>query len=167
MHELFSSNRGVKSLCKQFAQQVARRVALRASVSQLNPMDLLAESERIDTGVKGGTSEGSISREELWEFVSSVKAGEMSERNFNLLFDSMDIKGRGNVNFVELCAFMSSCGKEIQELAKEEKAGGNRDEKLNAASRRISKRKLEVEQEDESLYKHDARIHAKAEVIDV
>jgi len=40
--------------------------------------------------------------------------------------------------------------------AKEEKACGNRDEKLNAASMRISKRKLEMEW-----------IHAKAEVIDV
>jgi len=39
----------------------------------------------------------------------------MSERDFNLLFDSMDIMGRGKVNFVEFCAFMSSCGKEIQE----------------------------------------------------
>jgi Ca2+-binding EF-hand superfamily protein len=94
----------------------------------LNPTDLLAEFERIDTGLKGGTSDGFISREELGEFVSSGKAGEMSERDFNLLFDSMDIKGRGKVNFVEFCAFMSSCGKEIQELAKEEKAVGNRDE---------------------------------------
>ena len=117
-----------KRLRKQFAQQVARRVDLRGSVSQLNPTDLLAEFERIDTGLKGGTSDGFISREELGEFVSSGKAGEMSERDFNLLFDSMDIKGRGKVNFVEFCAFMSSCGEEIQELAKEEKAVGNRDE---------------------------------------
>ena len=128
MRELFSSNRGVKRLRKQFAQQVARRVDLRAYVSKLNPTDLLAEFERIDTGVKGGTSDGFISREELWEFVSSGKAEEMSERDFNLVFDSMDIKGRGKVNFVEFCAFMSSCGEEILELAKEEKAVGNRDE---------------------------------------
>ena len=52
MRELFSSNRGVKCLRKQFAQQVARHVDLRVSVSQLNPMDLLAEFERIDTGVR-------------------------------------------------------------------------------------------------------------------
>ena len=149
MRELFSSNCGVKHLRKQFAQQVARHVDLRAYVSQLNPTDLLAEFERIDTGVKGGTSGGFISREELWEFVSSGKAEEMSERDFNLVFDSMDIKGRGKVNFVEFCAFMSSCGEVIQELAKEEKAGGNRDEKLNTASRRILMRKLEVDQEDE------------------
>jgi hypothetical protein len=31
-------------------------------------------------------SDGFSSREELWEFVSSDKAGEMSEKDFNLLF---------------------------------------------------------------------------------
>jgi hypothetical protein len=119
----------MKRLRKQFAQQVARHVDLRAYVSQLNPTDLLAEFERIDTGVKGETSDGFISREELWEFMSSGKAEEMSERDFNLVIDSMDIKGRGKVNFVEFCAFMSSCGEVIQELAKEEKAGGNRQQR--------------------------------------
>ena len=69
----------------------------------------------------------------------------MSEKDFNLLFDSMDVKGRGKVNFVEFCAFMSSCGEEIHELANEEKEKYNRDEKLYAASRRLSQRKLNVE----------------------
>ena len=130
-----------KRLRKQFAQQVAKRVDLRGSVSQLNPTDLLAEFKRID---QVGTSDGFISREELWEFVSSGKAGDMSEKDFNLLFDSMDVKGRGKVNFVEFCAFMSSCGEEIHELATEEKENYNRDEKLYAASRRLSQRKLDV-----------------------
>ena len=133
-----------KRLRKKFAQQVAKRVDLRGSVSQLNPTDLLAEFKRIDQSVVGGTTDGFISREELWEFVSSGKAGEISEKDFNLLFDSMDVKGRGKVNFVEFCAFMSSCGDEIHELAKEEKEGYSRDEKLYAASRRLSQRKLDV-----------------------
>mmetsp|Transcript_26058 Transcript_26058/g.29273 ORF Transcript_26058/g.29273 Transcript_26058/m.29273 type:complete len:282 (-) Transcript_26058:143-988(-) len=133
-----------KRLRMQFAQQVAKRVDLRGSVSQLNPSDLLDEFKRIDKSIVGGTSDGFISREELWEFVFSGKAGEMSERDFNLLFDSMDVKGRGRVNFVEFCAFMSSCGDEIHELAKEKKGGLSSDEMLSAASRRISTRKLDV-----------------------
>lgn len=134
-----------KRLRKQFAQQIAKRVDLRGSVSQLNPTDLLGEFKRIDKSIVGGTSDGFISREELWEFVSSGKAGDMDAKDFDLLFDSMDAKGRGKVNFVEFCAFMSSCGDEIHELAKEEKEGCNRDEKLSAASRRISMRKLDIE----------------------
>jgi hypothetical protein len=140
-----------KRLRKKFAQMIAKRVDLRGSTSQLNPNQLLEEFKRIDKSVKGGTSDGFISREELWKFVSSGKAGEMTEKDFNFLFDSMDIKGRGKVNFVEFCAFMSSCGEEINELAREEKEGYSRDEKLYAASRRISTRKLDVvggQQED-------------------
>jgi hypothetical protein len=182
----FFHRRSVKSqkkrLRKQFAQQIAKRVDLRGSISQLTPTDLLAEFKRIDQSVKGGTSDGFISREELWEFVSSGKAGEMSEKDFNLLFDSMDIKGRGKVNFVEFCAFMSSCGEEIHELAKEEKEGYSRDEKLDAASRRISTRKLDGggQQEDAlagnsspaksknmSAVKWMHGTEAKAQVIDV
>lgn len=139
-----------KRLRKQFALQVAKRVDLRGSVSQLNPTDLLDEFKRID---QVGTSDGFISREELWEFVSSGKAGEMSEKDFNLLFDSMDVKGRGKVNFVEFCAFMSSCGEEIHELAREEKEKYSRDEKLYAASRRLSQRKINVEEDDGGVTK--------------
>ena len=100
-----------KCLCKQFVQQVAKHVNLKGSVTQLNPMDLLAEFKHVDKSVKGETSNLFLLREELWGFVSFGKAREMSERDFNLLFDSIDIKGRGKVNFLELCAFMSSCGK--------------------------------------------------------
>lgn len=133
-----------KHLRMQFARQVAKRVDLRGSVSQLNPSDLLDEFKRIDKSIAGGTSDGFISREELWKFVFSGKAGEMSEKDFNLLFDSMDVKGRGRVNFVEFCAFMSSCGDEVHELAKEKKKGHSRDERLSAASNRISMRKLDA-----------------------
>jgi hypothetical protein len=171
-----SVKRQNKRLRKQFAQQVAKRVDLRGSVSQLNPTDLLAEFKRIDQ-IQGGSSDGFISREELWQFVSSGKAGEMSEKDFTLLFDSMDIKGRGKVNFVEFCAFMSSCGEEVHELAmeKEENEGYSREEKLYAASRRLSSRKI---QEDDLPAKNSEKkeigavkwMHgktAKAEVIDV
>ena len=134
-----------KRLRMQFAQRVAKRIDLRGSVSQLNPSELLAEFKRIDKSIVGGTSDGFISREELWEFVFSGKAGEMSEKDFNLLFDSMDVKGRGKVNFVEFCAFMSSCGGEIKELAEETtEKSYSRDEMLSAASNRISMRKLDV-----------------------
>jgi len=133
-----------KRLRMQFAQQVAKRVDLRGSVSQLNPSDLLAEFKRIDKSIVGGTSDGFISREELWEFVFSGKTGEMSEKDFNLLFDSMDVKGRGRVNFVEFCAFLSSCGGEIRELTEVDQSGSSREEMLAAASRRISTRKSDV-----------------------
>ena len=140
-----------KRMRKQFAQQVAKRVDLRGSVSQLNPTDLLAEFNRIDK-VQGGTSDGFISREELWAFVSSGKAGEISEKDFDLLFDSMDTRNRGKVNFVDFCAFMSTCSEEVHELANEKKGG--KEEMLRTASMRLSSkpvtRLIEVDVNEEA-----------------
>ncbi|KAL7528881.1 hypothetical protein ACHAWF_002750 [Thalassiosira exigua] len=141
-----------KHLRKEFALQVTKRIDLRGSVSQLNPDDLAAEFKRIDRGTKGGSSDGFISRDELWEFISSGKAGEMSERDFNALFDAMDIKGRGKVNFVEFCAYMSSCSDEIREVAGEGKGEGrmSADERLEAASMKLSQRKLTGTRQDDA-----------------
>ena len=54
-----------KCLCKQFVQQVAKHVNLKGSVTQLNPMDLLAEFKHVDKSVKGETSNLFLLREEL------------------------------------------------------------------------------------------------------
>jgi len=136
-----------KRLRKVFAHQVAKRVDLRGSVSQLNPEDLAAEFKRIDKGIKeGGSADGFISKDELWEFVGTGKAGEISERDFDALFDAMDTKGRGKVNFVEFAAFMSTCSDEVREIVAEEQAkrggtggrGSSSDVRLRAASMRLS-----------------------------
>ena len=138
-----------KRLRKVFAQQVAKRVDLRGSVSQLNPEDLAAEFKRIDTGIKeGGSADGFISKAELWEFVGTGKAGEISQKDFDALFDAMDTKGRGKVNFVEFAAFMSTCSDEVREIVADEKARsggaggrgstGSSAARLHSASMRLS-----------------------------
>jgi hypothetical protein len=101
-----------------FARQVAQRIGVAGSVSQLPPDKLLAEFQRIDAGLRNSTShaDGYISRDELWEFLSDGKAGEISESDFDALFKSMDLKNRGKVNFVEFTAFMSTCGDEFREV---------------------------------------------------
>ena len=76
------------------------------STLQLEPEDLADEFRRIDS-----SNDGNIQREELWDFVSSGKAGVMNRRDFNALFRSMDVDGNGSVNFMEFCSFMSTCGK--------------------------------------------------------
>lgn len=164
---LFLHHRAIKKqkkrMRKQFAQQVAKRVDLHGSVSQLNPTDLLAEFNRIDK-LQGGTSDGFISREELWTFVSSGKAGEISEKDFDLLFDSMDTRNRGKVNFVDFCAFMSTCSEEVHELANE-KGGKNKQEMLRTASMRLSSkpvtRLIEVDVDEEATEGNDGTTPAK------
>jgi len=124
---------------RMFVQQVAQRVDLASSVSQLSPDVLAAEFQRIDKGLRSSSSRqkdgGYITRPELWEFVSSGKAGEISEKDFDALFDAMDVKKRGKVNFVEFCAFFSACGDEVREVHAEKK---KRDSILFGRSRRLS-----------------------------
>lgn len=137
-----------RCLRRVFAAQVAQHVDLRGSVSQLPPDKLAQEFRRIDRGLRestAGTADGYITREEPWEFLSTGKAGELSEKDFNALFDAMDVQKRGKVNFVEFCSYLSDCSKEIKEVQKSQEGMGTRhdrrgsaDDRLMAASVKIS-----------------------------
>ena len=81
-------------------------------MSQLPPEKLLTEFQHIDKA----HADGFIPKDELWEFLSSGKVGEISESDFNALFDSMDLKKRGKVNFVAFCAFLGTCSEAFREV---------------------------------------------------
>jgi hypothetical protein len=104
-----------------FAARVAETMDLRASVVMLTPEALAEEFERIDTGLHDG-GDGYISREELWDFLSSGKAGEMNQKDFNALFEALDTDGNGKVDFLEFCSFLSMCGEEFR-VAREDHFG--------------------------------------------
>jgi Ca2+-binding EF-hand superfamily protein len=78
---------------------------------QLTPENLAAEFKRIDTD-NGGT----ISREELWEFISSGKAGDLSESDFNSLFSAIDLYKSGSVDFMEFAAFFGKCSEDFERV---------------------------------------------------
>eukprot|EP00984_Skeletonema_dohrnii_P004665 scaffold1638_cov112-Skeletonema_dohrnii-CCMP3373.AAC.16 len=89
----------------RFAEQIAEELGHKGSIEQLSCDDLAKEFHRIDE-----SGDGSISKEELYEFISSGKAGVMSDHDFNALFKSLDLDGNGEINFLEFCAFMALCG---------------------------------------------------------
>lgn len=90
----------------RFVEQIVEDIGHTGSTLQLGPEELAREFRRIDT-----SNDGNIEKEELWNFVSSGKAGIMNRKDFNALFKSMDIDGNGAVNFMEFCSFMTTCGK--------------------------------------------------------
>jgi len=96
-----------------FAARVAETISLRPSRRTLTPDVLGKEFAKIDKAL--GEGDGYISKEELWEFVSSGKAGEMEEHDFNALFAALDVDHNGKVDFLEFCNFLSSCGSEFNE----------------------------------------------------
>jgi hypothetical protein len=118
---------------KQFAQRVVGTMSVRASISQLPPESLANEFKRIAKGTKEGGSNGHITKEELWDFLSTGKAGDISESDVNALFAAMDLNSSGTVNFVEFCTFMGQCQDEFRS------ARGELDgDKLSVAARRLS-----------------------------
>jgi len=90
----------------RFAEQIVEELGHNGSIEQLSCDDLAKEFRRIDE-----SGDGMISKEELHEFISSGKAGVMSDHDLNALFKSLDLDGNGVINFMEFCAYMALCGK--------------------------------------------------------
>jgi hypothetical protein len=95
----------------KFARRIAETIKVTGSGHQLTPDNLAAEFKRIDTD-----NDGTISREELWEFISSGKAGELTESDFNALFSAVDLDNSGSVDFMEFAAFFGKCSGDFERV---------------------------------------------------
>jgi len=87
-----------------FANRIAQTISVRAHPDQLSSDDLKKEFERIDE-----SGDGFIQKKELWDFLSSGKAGSINKSDFEALWNAMDLDESGDVNFLEYCAFMANC----------------------------------------------------------
>jgi hypothetical protein len=120
----------------QFARRIAETVTLTSTTRQVTKEALLEEFDRIDNQHKDGL----ISKEELWEFVSCGKAGEMDQRDFNALFNAIDLDKNGSVDFLEFCAFMGQVDDDLKTMKRRESVMASRPSMEAAAAARLSKR---------------------------
>lgn len=111
-----------------FAKRIADTISVRKSMRSLSPEAMAAEFKKIDSE----TPDGRISKKELWNFLSSGKAGELSESDFNALFAVIDADDNGYVDFVEFCAFLAKCHDEFRA------AHADRGSIMERSSRRMS-----------------------------
>ena len=98
----FVNTRQAKRYKTIFAQRIAETVQVNKSMRALEPRDLAEEFKRIDSQ----TEDGLITKDDLWEFISSGKAGEISQSDFNALFAAIDTDRDGQVDFLAFCTFM-------------------------------------------------------------
>jgi len=115
-----------------FVRGIAKNITIAPSAGMISAEELKKEFDFIDKD-KGGT----ISRDELNEFVESGKIGIMEKKDFDAMFSALDIDNSGEIDFVEFAAFLSSCGSEFDKVNQEQKAM-TADEKFMSASRRLS-----------------------------
>ena len=93
---------------RQFAQRVAETIDFHPSGDLvLTPEALRKEFEGIDDN-----SDGTLSKDELWTFMTSGKAGTMDKKDFEVMFKALDVDNNGTIDFLEFCTFLTACGKE-------------------------------------------------------
>ncbi|KAL7548956.1 hypothetical protein ACHAWF_014082, partial [Thalassiosira exigua] len=114
---------------KRLISAMARNITVMPAAGQLNHEDLKAEFDRIDKD-KGGT----ISKEELWAYITNGHMGTTSEKDFNAMWSVIDLDDSGEVDFVEFIAFLSNCGDQFEEVHDEQLQRGG----LRASIRRLS-----------------------------
>ena len=109
---IIRSKQREKHLKYMFATRIAENIEIEGSAHMMLTADALkSEFERIDASIE---KDGSISREELWTFMTSGKIGTMSESDFDVLFRAIDLDKSGNIDFLEFCNFISICGTEME-----------------------------------------------------
>jgi hypothetical protein len=122
----------------KFAKRIADTINVGGSMRQLQPEALASEFKRMDSESK----DGSISKEALWNFLSSGKAGELSETDFNALFAAIDLDQNGTVDFMEFCTFMGKCSEEYRAVRPNRGSAADRASRrnmvANASARQLS-----------------------------
>jgi Ca2+-binding EF-hand superfamily protein len=114
----------------KFAKRIAGNIDRTKSMRQLTPEALGREFKKIDSEHPGGN----ITKEGLWKFLSTGKAGDISESDFNSLFAAIDLDNNGTVDFLEFCTFMGQCSDEYRF----ERGNLNRGSVAERASRRFT-----------------------------
>jgi len=115
---------------------IAQNITISSAPGQLNAEILQKEFELIDRD-KGGT----ITKDDMKQWLEDGKLGEISDKDFNSMWVAMDINGDGAIDFVEFASFLSSCGEAFHEVFKEQECM-TKAEKIRFASRRLSTRDL-------------------------
>lgn len=94
----------------KFARRIAETIKLEGSTRQLTPDSLAAEFKL------RSAADGTISKDDLWNFLASGQAGAMSQADFDALFAAIDLDDSGAVDFLEFCTYMGHCNEEFEHV---------------------------------------------------
>lgn len=102
----------------------------------LSSKALKKEVKCIDTN-----QDGLISKEELWKWISLGKIGSIDEKDFNILFNVMDIDNNGMIDFSEFFLLIANSGDEMATVVATIQSSSSQDyaEKMSRAAKKLAR----------------------------
>lgn len=128
MHHIKAQERRMK---KRFIQQLARNIDIGESARDI-PAEKLSEAFK-----HIGGEDGMISKEDLARWLNDLHMEFMSDHDFDRLWDTLDMEGRGRVDPIDFFAFLSECEPQFKEVH-DEYTAMPKTEKMKLAARRLS-----------------------------
>ena len=116
---------------RRFVEQIARNIEIGPSPGLITPEKLAQEIQHIAHG------KGFICKQDLQQWMNDIKLTFLSERDFDALWDAMDIRRTDQVDPIEFLLFLSACGPQFEQVYHHH-ASLPKTERLKLAARRLS-----------------------------
>ena len=124
---------------KRFVQQIARNIQIGPTPREIPAEKLAEEIQHISS-----RQNGIINKEDLQKWMFDIKLNFLSDKDFDALWNAIDVDGRGVVEPLEFFVFLSLCGPEFESVH-QEISGMPKGERLKWATRRLTNYKLRGE----------------------
>jgi hypothetical protein len=98
---------------KRFVEQIARNIEIGPSPGTIPPPKLSEQIMHISK------HKGIIGKEDLRQWLLDIKMTFISDKDFNALWNAMDIGDRGYVDPVQFIVFLSACGPQFEQVYRE------------------------------------------------
>ena len=116
---------------KRFIQQLARNIEIGESARAISADKLSEAFQHI------GGKQGVISKPDLAKWMNDLHMDFMSEKDFDKLWDTMDMDGKGSVDPIDFFHFLDGCKNQFKEVH-EEFSSLPKTEKIKISARRLS-----------------------------